>query len=184
MSDIENIIRNCQKGQRKAQKELYEQFAPKMMGVCLYYTSDRHEAEDVLHEGFMRAFQKINQLREPKAFNGWLRRIFVHCAIEKHRQKRWTYDVNDSYAYDERLSYEDIRGKIEEAELLQLVHELPPQYRLVFNLYAIEGFKHREIAEKLGISAGTSKSNLARARSILQQKVIARYGLNKQHGSI
>lgn len=184
MSETENIIRNCQKGQRSAQKELYERFAPKMMGVCLYYASDRTEAEDVLHDGFMRVFQKIGQLREPAAFHGWIRRIFVHCALEKHRQKRWTYDVTESYEYDERFSYEDISGKIEEAELLELVHDLPPQYRLVFNLYAIEGFKHKEIAEKLGISTGTSKSNLARARGILQQKVITRYGLIKKHGSI
>ncbi len=147
-----------------------------MTGTCCYYASDRHEAEDILQEGFIIVFRKIGQLSDPAKCEGWMRQIFINLALERHRCKRFPFDVNDNHLYDERLTREDISPQIEAKELMALVHELTPQYRMVFNLYAIEGYRHREIASLLGISVGTSKSNLSRARAILQEKVLARYG--------
>ncbi|MCE2495429.1 MAG: sigma-70 family RNA polymerase sigma factor [Flavobacteriales bacterium] len=176
MTELVSIVRACKKKKRGAQKALYMRFADSMMGTCRYYASDVHEAEDILQEGFMIVFKKIDLLSDHEKCEGWMRRIFINLALERHRRRRWTFDVNDGHLYNERLSHDNISPQIDADELLALVHELPPQYRMIFNLYAIEGYKHKEIADLLGISTGTSKSNLSRARAILQEKVLARYG--------
>lgn len=178
--NLDKIIKGCKKNKPEAQKALYEHLSRKMFGVCLQYSKDYTEAEDVLQDGFVKVFTKISQFNFNGSFEGWVRRIVVNCALERHRKKNLLYSVSNIQDYDYKLAYDDVMGEISSKELLGLVQELSPQYKIVFNLYAIEGFSHKEIGEKLNISAGTSKSNLSRARNILQNKVKALYGERKQ----
>lgn len=180
VKDLEKIIKGCKKNRPDAQKALYERFSRKMFGVCLQYSKDYTEAEDVLQDGFVKVFTKISQFNFNGSFEGWVRRIMVNCALERYRKQSLLYSVSDIQDYDYKLAYDDVMGEISSKELLGLVQELSPQYKMVFNLYAIEGFSHQEIGKKLNISVGTSKSNLSRARVILQDKVKALYGERKQ----
>ncbi len=174
--DQQKIIEGCIKGNSKAQQELFNHFADEMFGVCLYYSPTRSDAEDTLHEGFMKVFQNIKSFKGEGSFKGWIRRILVNTALEKFRKKNHLYLLDDQlYQPVEDFSSSDIISDISADDLIQLIQELTPQYRMVFNLYALEGLSHKEIAEKLNISEGTSKSNLARARVILQQKVKAHF---------
>lgn len=181
VKDIEKIIKDCKKNRPDAQKILYEHFSGKMFGVCLQYSKDYTEAEDVLQDGFVKVFTKISQFNFNGSFEGWVRRIMVNCALERYRKQNLLYPVSDIQDYDHKLAYDDVMGEISSKELLGLVQELSPQYKMVFNLYAIEGFSHQEIGEKLSISVGTSKSNLSRARVILQDKVKSLYSERKQN---
>jgi RNA polymerase sigma-70 factor (ECF subfamily) len=169
--DLDKIITGCKKNKPEAQKKLYECFSAKMFGVCLQYSKDYTEAEDVLQDGFIKIFTKISQFNFKGSFEGWMRRIMVNCALERYRKHNLLYAVPDISDYDNKFSYDDVMGELSSKELLGLIKELSPQYRVVFNLYAIEGYSHQEIAEKLNISVGTSKSNLSRARIVLQEKV-------------
>ena len=180
LKDLDKIIKDCKKNRSDAQKALYEHFSKKMFGVCLQYSKDYTEAEDVLQDGFVKVFTKISQFNFNGSFEGWMRRIMVNCALERYRKLNLLYSVSDIQDYDYKLAYEDIMGEISSKELLGLIQKLSPQYKMVFNLYAIEGFSHKEIGEKLNISVGTSKSNLSRARVILQEKVRILYGERKQ----
>jgi len=172
-----DIIRRCKQGDRKAQESVYNLLASKMFAVCLRYCADYEEARDVLHDGFMTVFTKIGQFHNEGSFEGWARRIFVNHAIEQYRNSAKLtvvtgVDDNDRhFAAPEDEEDEWGAYHLTEAELLAMVDELPPQYKVVFNLYVIDGLSHRDIAEKLGISEGTSRSNLLRARSILQKQV-------------
>lgn len=171
MTDIEqHLIRGCIAGDRVFQSKLYDHFAPGMMGVCMRYAKNREEAEEILLEGFLRVFTYIRNFRGTGSFEGWIRKIMVNCALLRYRNKSHLYpvlplDVEKAGA----ITHPDIYSKLEKKELTILVQSLPAGYRIVFNLYVFEGFKHREIAEALGISEGTSKSNLSDARSILQK---------------
>ncbi len=143
-----------------------------MFGVCLRYSKSREEAEDILQDGFIRVFESIHQYRFTGSFEGWVRRIMVNSALQKHRSKRQMHAVvtlNESI--EESQSYEDVLSRLGTKELLKIIQQLSPAYRTVFNLYVFEGMKHREIAALLGISEGTSKSNLSDARVILQKAV-------------
>ena len=146
-------------------------FAKKMFGVCLRYAKDYTEAEDILHDGFIKVFEKIELFKYKGSFEGWIRRIMVNTALERLRKQSILYPVNDFMENSLDYSYENIIDEISTKDLLALIQDLSPKYRIVFNLYAIEGYSHQEIGEKLGIAVGTSKSNLSRARQILQQKV-------------
>ncbi len=168
----DELIKACQKGKTDAQGELYKTFYRKMYGVCLYYAKDETEAMDHLQDGFIHLFQKIGKFSFQGSFEGWMRRLFVNLILQKYRSKKLLYPTGlDQLEYGE-FSYDNIIDEITARDLLELVRQLSPQYRLVFNLYAIEGYSHREIAEQLNISEGTSKSNLSRARSLLQKKVL------------
>ncbi|MCK4661610.1 MAG: sigma-70 family RNA polymerase sigma factor [Bacteroidales bacterium] len=149
-----------------------------MFGICLRYSKDYTEAEDTLQEGFIKVFENISSFKFKGSFEGWLRRIMVNTALEKYRKQNVLYPVSDIFEYAEDIGYDDITSDISAGDLLKLITELSPQYRVVFNLYAIEGYSHNEISKKLGISTGTSKSNLSRARQILQEKVKKLYMLN------
>jgi RNA polymerase sigma-70 factor (ECF subfamily) len=150
-------------------------YANKMWGVCLRYCSDYDEAKDVLQEGFIKVFEKINQFESRGSFEGWIRKIMVNTALAQYRRKRYL-NIDSIYTGDkDDSSFEHIECNISASELIEIVKELPPQYKLVFNLYAIEGYSHKEIAEMLNISEGTSKSDLSRAREILKKKVAAAY---------
>lgn len=179
MTDLEEYIRKCIKGERKAQTELYRRFAPKMYGVCLRYSKDSSEAEDNLQEGFIRVFTKIDQFGFKGSFEGWVRRIMVNTALEKFRKKDQLYPVEDMVIYEDNSISEDTISGISADDLLKMIQKLPPRYRMVFNLYVIEGYSHQEIGVMMDISEGTSKSNLSRARVILQKRVIEEFGLEK-----
>jgi RNA polymerase sigma factor (sigma-70 family) len=146
-------------------------YSSRMFGVCLRYAGSKEDAQDVLHEGFLKVFEKIGQFEARGSFEGWLRRIMVNTALEKYRSQHKLVRIQDDIAEYDEYSPEDFTESITVSELLLIIRELSPQYRVVFNLYAIEGYSHKEISEMLNISEGTSKSNLSRARIILQEKV-------------
>jgi RNA polymerase sigma factor (sigma-70 family) len=178
--DLDELIKACKKNRPDAQKKLYEHFSGKMFGVCLQYAKDYTEAEDILQDGFIKVFTKISQFNFNGSFEGWVRRIMVNCALERYRKQNVLYPVGEIKQFDTQLAYNDVLSEISERELLGIIQQLSPQYKLVFNLYAIEGYSHQEIGEMLNISEGTSKSNLSRARVILQEKVKELYDERKQ----
>jgi RNA polymerase sigma-70 factor (ECF subfamily) len=175
LKDLDKIIKDCKKNRPDAQKKLYEYFSRKMFGVCLQYSKDYTEAEDILQDGFIKVFTKISQFDFKGSFEGWVRRIMVNCALERYRKQNLMYSVSDIQDYDHKLVYDEVMSEISSKELLGLVQQLSPQYKMVFNLYAVEGYSHQEIGDMLSISVGTSKSNLSRARVILQDKVEGLY---------
>lgn len=168
----EQLIRECQEGKRQAQRAIYEILAPKMYAVCLKYTHNQAEAEDCLQDGFVKVFTRINDFRFEGVFEGWVRRIVVNTVIEHFRKKPQIkgYDALENLS-DEPVHEDFDVGGLNAAYLLELIQELPPQYQMVFSLYAIEGYPHEEIAQQLGINVGTSKSNLSRARKWLQRRI-------------
>lgn len=179
MDNLDELIKRCAEGNGKAQTEVYHRFAPKMFGVCLRYAKDSAEAEDNLQEGFIRVFTKIDQFRFKGSFEGWMRRIMVNTSLEKFRKQNNLYPVEDMVKYEAVQLSEDVLSTIAAKDLLELIHELPPRYRMVFNLYAIEGYSHKEIGQMMTISEGTSKSNLSRARGILQLKIGERFQIDE-----
>ena len=173
--ELESIVRAAQKGDKKAHSDLYASLHRKMFGVCLRYASSEAEAQDHLHDGFIHLFRKIGKFSFKGSFEGWTRRLFVNLILQKYRSQKLLYTTGFDLYETNEVSYEHILEDINAQELLEIITELSPQYRLIFNLYAIEGYSHKEIASQLGISEGTSKSNLSRARSILQDKVKERF---------
>ena len=166
------IIKGCLAGDSAAQRMLYKRFAGKMLLVCLRYIKNRDEAEDVLQEGFLLVFQKLSQFKAEGSFEGWIRKIMVNKSIEQLRRSSFIYPTVDiEEREDHFVSAEDILSNIASKDLLKMIQELPVAYGIIFNLYVFEGLKHREIAEQLGISEGTSKSNLSDARAILKKKI-------------
>jgi RNA polymerase sigma-70 factor (ECF subfamily) len=171
LADIEQlIIKGCVAGNRASQTKLYELYAPKMLVVCMRYAKNREEAEEILHEGFYRVFKYISQFQYKGSFEGWIRKIMVNSALQQYKSRCNIYPLMHLDLAEEDLpDNTDIASILNAKELIQLVQTLPAGCRLVFNLYVFEGFKHREIAEMVGISEGTSKSNLFDARVILQK---------------
>jgi len=168
---IENAIANS----RKAQKELYELHAPKMLSVCRYYIKDLQEAEDIMLGAFFKAFQKLKSFNNEGNFEGWLRRVMVNECMSFHRKKKFRF-VTDEIEDISQCSENSIAETYDVAELQLLIDDLPKGYKMVFVLYAIEGYKHQEIAEMLQISESTSKSQLFKARKMLQHKLEYRKG--------
>lgn len=142
-----------------------------MYGVCLQYSKNTEEAKDILQDGFVKVYKSLWQYKFTGSFEGWVRRIIVNTAIESFRNKKMKFSDIEIRDFSEKFSFDYIIGEISAKEIMEIVQSLSPQYRLVFNLYAIEGFTHKEIGQKLNISEGTSKSNLSRARIILQSKI-------------
>ncbi len=176
-NELENediLIKKCIEWDATAQRELYSLYANKMFAVCFRYSQNREDAEDILQEGFIKVFENISKFRSEGSLEGWIRRIMFTTAIQKFRQQKPfqnTISLDNTEVHDIHPSVDDVLSQIETKELLNLIHTLPPRYKLVFNLYVIEGLKHREIAEQLGITEGTSKSNLSDARAILQREI-------------
>ena len=179
LEEIREIIKECASGNVRAQEKLYRMFAPKMFGVCLRYSKDRNEAEDNLQEGFVNVFLNIGSFRHEGSFEGWIRRIMVNVALGKYRKNNLLYPVEDIGEYEMPDFSDAIYEKFGAEELIGLSQKLPERYRMVFNLYVLEGMNHQEISEIMNISVGTSKSNLSRARDILKRKVNE---LNKEVG--
>ena len=173
---LDILIKGCRKGRPKSQEELYRRFASAMYGICLQYASGEEDAQDILQEGFIKVFGKLDQVKNPAAFPGWIRRIMINTALEKYRSQVLLQRVDDAKDENLVLSGDEVLNDLTCEELVALIQTLSPKYRMVFNLYAIEGYNHKEISETLGISVGTSKSNLSRARAILQEKIKNIYG--------
>jgi RNA polymerase sigma-70 factor (ECF subfamily) len=168
---VDDLLEGCKRGERRTQELLYKLLSSRMLGVCMRYAKDQFEAEDMLQMGFVKVFQKVSEFREEGSFEGWIRRIMVNTAIETYRKnQRMIHAVDIDEVFDEPQVTFDMNG-LEVKDLMKLIQELSAGYKLVFNLYAIEGYSHKEIAEQLGISEGASKSQLSRARAILKEKI-------------
>ena len=172
MEDIpEEILKACIKGEKRGQEKLYQLFSSRMYVLCLRYMGNEDDASDVMQDGFIKVFKKISQYSGKGSLEGWIRRIMVNTALEKFRSKPNVVYLDDSYNTLEGSGNDDAIQQLNTEDILKLIQELSPAYRMVFNLFAIEGYSHMEIAGRLGISEGTSKSNLSRARIILQGKI-------------
>ena len=166
---LNRIIKRCAKFDRGAQKEIYQLFAGKLFSVCLKYSKSRHEAQDNFQDGFVTIFEKIGQFNHKGSFEGWMKRIMLNTILLKYRKKNVLNIVTEEIPDEVVVDIDDDNVSLE--FLLNLIKELPERYRMVFNLYVLDGYSHREISEMLKIAEGTSKSNLARARAILKQKI-------------
>lgn len=166
---IEQLINDCKKNDPKAQEQLYRLFSAKFFGVCLKYSANYEEAQDNLQDGFLIIFDKIGQFNFKGSFEGWGKRIMINNALQKFRGQRFLEIVNENIPAEETLEIDD--DHISMDFLVSIIQELPERYRLVFSLYVLDGYSHKEISEMLGITTGTTKSNLARARMILKEKI-------------
>lgn len=169
------IIKGCRKGKSQSQEKLYNIASPLMYGLCLQYAGNVDDAKDIMQEGFIKVFKKIDQFSGKGSIIGWIRRIMINTALEKYRSQVNHQSMDNGKFQIEETVNDNILENMEAEVIVQLIQKLSPQYRLIFNLYAIEGYSHREISEMTGISEGTSKSNLSRARTILQKKVTELY---------
>ena len=167
---LEQLIADCKKNDARAQEQVYKLFAPKFFGVCLKYSVNYAEAQDNLQDGFIIIFKKIEQFNFKGSFEGWAKRIMINNALQKYRTGiRFLEIVNDNIQEEDIPEIEDENITLD--FLMKIIQELPDRYRLVFNLYVLDGYSHKEIAEMLEITTGTTKSNLARARMILKEKI-------------
>ena len=171
MQDDKELVSRCCKEERAAQKELYERFAARMLAVCMRYAKNQPDAEDILQEAFIKVFNHIDSFRQESSLGFWIKRIVINTALNYHRKQVYLYphvDVDERHDLGiEDVSIENYHFK----DLLNLLQSLPKGCQVVFNLYAIEGYKHKEIAEMLGISEGTSKSQYARAKLLLKDMI-------------
>lgn len=179
MLSDEEIIEGCLKGKRKYQKMLYRKFAPTMFGVCQRYFTSNDQAEDAMQEGFIKVFGKLGDFRKEGSLEGWIRRIMVTTSLNylrDHRKHQYHTDLDDLYegASDEMFNSDQFMLE----DLMKTLREMPAGYRHVFNLFEIEGYNHKEIADMLGVSVNTSKSQLSKARRMLQRKLTALFDTN------
>ena len=175
---LHQLIINCKKRDIKSQSEIYHLFAGKLFALCLKYSKTKHGAEDNLQDAFITIFDKIDQYKFKGSFEGWMKRIVINTSLQTYRQKNVLNLVEENYP-------DEVEVEIDEEELsldflLEIIRDLPERYRMVFNLYVLDGYSHKEISEMLGIAIGTSKSNLSRARLILKDRI----ELNQQKETI
>lgn len=175
---LHQLIINCKKRDIKSQSEIYHLFAGKLFALCLKYSKTKHGAEDNLQDAFITIFDKIDQYKFKGSFEGWMKRIVINTSLQTYRQKNVLNLVEENYP-------DEVEVEIDEEELsldflLEIIRDLPERYRMVFNLYVLDGYSHKEISEMLGIAVGTSKSNLSRARLILKDRI----ELNQQKETI
>ena len=161
----EDLVRDCSRGDSRAQRALYERFSRRMFGICLRYTSSREEAEDILQEGFVKVFQAIGMWRAVGPLENWVKKIIVNTALDHYRQQHTR--IEETELFENSGEGVEPLQQYHAQELLRIIQKLPSGYRTVFNLYAIEGYNHKEIAEMLNVTEGTSKSQYARARTHL-----------------
>jgi len=171
-NEIKDILTACQRNERSAQEKLYRDFYGYAMSICLPYTKDKTEAEEVANDGFVKVFNHLISYDFSQPFKGWLRRIMINSAIDYYRRNKKHYNHDDiENAYDASSFDTNIIDQLSADEIMEQVQKLPPAYQMVFNLYAVEGYKHHEIAEQLNISEGTSKSNLSKAKAKLKKQL-------------
>ena len=182
MLDDNQIIRGCRKHKRTAQEALYEKYAPVLRGICLRYSRNKTEAEDLLQDGFIKIFLNINKFSGKGSFGGWLKRIMVNTAITQFKKNKYHYNIDEINELEFADNKEDdneqkdiksiiLNGDLSKEDLLNVVNKLPEGFKMVFNLYVIENYSHKEIAKTLKISVNTSKSQLSRARKLIQKKL-------------
>jgi RNA polymerase sigma factor (sigma-70 family) len=170
---IQELLEGCKKGDRRAQRTFYERYHHKLMGVCLRYARSTADAEDIFHEGFVKIFKNISTLKAPEALEGWMCRIMINHAINHYKASAKLMahiNVQDIQVIDD--TYNKIIDSLNDTALTELIQLLPEGYRLVFNLYVVDGHTHPEIAEMLGITVGTSKSQLHAAKQLLQKRLL------------
>ena len=172
---LEELIGECKKNHPKAQEQLYRLFAKKFFGVCLKYSANYADAQDNLQDGFLIIFKKIDQYSGKGSFEGWAKRILINNALQKYKGVRFMEVLSDDIV-DVEVELDD--DKISLDYLMQIIQELPDQYRIVFSLYVLDDYSHKEISEMLSISTGTTKSNLHRARLLLKEKIENRMETN------
>lgn len=163
-----DLIKGCLEGNRRMQELLYQRFSPKMYAISLRYAGKPEDAQDILQDGFVKVFRNLGMYRGDGSFEGWMRRIFVNTAIEHYRRQVQTYNVTETHENTLESKNVSVVDSLSLKDLMAVIQQLSPGYKTVFNLYVIEGYTHKEIAEMIGISEGTSKSQLARAKGILQ----------------
>jgi len=168
------LVKGCLEGERRCQEALYARYARRMYAVCLRYSRHELEAQDLMQEGFIRVFEKLRDFRMEGSLEGWVRRIMVHTAINQYRRKSFHQERFGLERLPEDAVEADALGRLGEAELMAMVAALPDGYRMVFNLFAIEGYDHAEIAELLGCGESTSRTHVANARRLLQLKINAK----------
>mgnify|MGYP006144841081 FL=1 len=168
---LEQIIHDCCKGNTKAQEQLFRLLSPKLFSVCLKYSRNYEEAQDNLQDGFLLLFDKISQFKFKGSFEGWAKRLIINYILQQYRNQGVFELISEKIPNEEEVEIDD--EAIEMDFLIKIIQELPDRYRLVFNLYVLDDYSHKEIGEMLEISVGTSKSNLARAKSILKEKIEA-----------
>ena len=170
---IDDLIKLCKQQNREAQSELFLRYKDVLFTLCLKYCKSRAEAEDHLQDSFIKIFQNINRYANKGSFEGWMKRIVINSAIDRYKKDLYTVSVDEQRIAEEDTSIDSQAMSLPLNTLLEMVQELPSRYRLIFNLYELDGYSHIEIADQLGISTGTSKSNLHRAKLILKEKVLA-----------
>jgi len=166
---LNKLIKQCANNDRRAQKEIYQLFSGKLFSICLKYSKNKQEAQDNFQDGFVIIFEKIGQFKFKGSFEGWLKRVMINTILLKYRKRTVLNIVTEEIPDEVIVDIDD--DEISLDFLLNLIQELPDRYRMVFNLYVLDGHSHREISKMLQIAEGTSKSNLARARGILKQKI-------------
>src|SRR5687767_14702723 len=167
----ETLVRECIAGNRPYQEMFYKKFCWKMMGVCMRYSKNKEEAEDFLQEGFVKAFTHLRTYKAKGSLEGWVRRIIVNTILDGMRKKSLMFKVVDIEEAGNEVRADDLLSEISVQDLVVMIQELAPGYRTVFNLFAVEGYTHKEIGARLGISEGTSKSQFAMARKVLREKI-------------
>jgi RNA polymerase sigma factor (sigma-70 family) len=172
---LEQLIHDCKNNDTKAQEQLYRLFSSKLFAICLKYSRNYAEAEDNLQDGFLIIFDKIHQFNFKGSFEGWIKRIMINNVLQQYRGVRFLEMTTENISDEPEI---EIDESISLDFLMKIIQELPDRYRLVFNLYVIDGYAHKDIAEMLGITTGTSKSNLSRARMILKEKITSYTALN------
>lgn len=179
---IRDLVLRCHQGEPLAQKKLYEKYFGLLMGICLRYSKEREEARDILQEGFVKIFNNIKKFEDKKSLESWMKTVVINTAIDRYRKKiSEPYSVSMDEANEPSIPAE-VYENLDQKALLNAMQELPEGYRAIFNLYVIEGFSHKEIAEKVGINEGTSKSQLAKARNMLKYKLNEYFPTNAAQG--
>ena len=178
-SDIKALVAGCIKGDRKSQEEFYKRFYGKMMAVCYRYSNDADDAADLLHDGFIKVFKNLPKYNFEGSLEGWVRRIMVNTSIDFYRKQKHSFTISEQETGDVQFQIEDdspdVYSEMSQQDMMDAVQKLSPAYRAVFNMYVIEGYSHKDIAKELGISEGTSKSNLAKAKMNLQKVIRNEY---------
>ena len=172
----DQIINDCKKNSAQAQEQLYRYFAPKLFPICLKYSRNYAEAQDNLQDGFILVFEKIKSFNFKGSFEGWIKRVMINNVLQQYRTKSFLSIINEEIAEEIEVEFDQT---VSTEFLTQIIQDLSDRYRLVFNLYVFENYSHQEIAKSLGISEGTSKSNLSRARMILKEKIEHNTGSKK-----
>lgn len=173
MNKEKDLIEGCKKGDRQSFESLYKQYAGKLLSIAMRYSFTTFEAEDILQDAFIKIFKSIHSYEYKGSFEGWLKRIVVTTAINQYQKGKQSQVQSDPFLVEEEIEMgADIISKISADELLAVIQTIPPGYRMIFNLYVIEGYTHKEIAELLSITEGTSKSQLAKGKALLKNKLV------------